>query len=255
MSSREIKNRFGPGMDAVAIADVLKADLQDWAQAEAKAALRNSLKGTMAGKLTQQDVLDAFGRIPAEYAASATVWLQLGVNPPVELVDYQLVPVGPESTLGAPVTLDRPMALKRAESGSLTSGLPLREALWLLGADVVWHNPNMADIRSVPVPRLVLSVRRDYGPNVAPKPGPAPVVKAQRAVDRIQYEPGIEQLTELVARDLTARTGQKPEFWVFKHYKNNSLPMLHVLKGSERRAAEWAELYARLVLGEEVEDT
>lgn len=230
--------------------------LQEWAQQAAKQQMRDSLRGTAAERLarvalSQQGVLDAFGRIPDSLQAQVQVWLRMECpqeNPEVELVDYTLSPVGQDPGVDGALNTARPMAVSRAESGSVVWFLPLREPLWLVGLDVV---PAL-----YPRPRITLVVRHGHGPhNIGPS-SILPTKPAVRAADQVRRV----QATEIERLRFAGAAGGtfKGERWACNV---GELPILFVpAEFSTARAGavtdrEWQELYARLVLGEDVEDS
>ena len=186
------------------------------------------------GARTQQDFLDACSGWPPD--APLSVWLRFSDRAQledVELANYQLMPVGP-----APEVEDyqRPLALVRADSGSIAPGLPLKRPLWLLGIEAQKVRPK---------PRVTLIVRRDIGPEVA---APGGVVAKQPAVK------ASERVILLPENELPSGPGHRRGrlggyAWVLVEVVGQ-LPLLYVDWLGERKA-DWVELYARLALGEE----
>ncbi len=188
-------------------------------------------------RVTQQQFLDA---CPAEPLG---VWLHFSFGEAVELVDFQVTPVGPAiaPTLDTePATWDRPLVLTRAESWS--GAIPLQAPLWLRQVEAGPEQPNHGGRRNL---NLYVNRGDAYDPVVKIRPPPA-----LRAADQVRYVSLEEQATAV--RNLTSPSGQLGGYlWVLEYRKRQALPVLYVPQGTEDLAAQWAELYARLVLGEE----
>lgn len=205
------------------------------------------------GVTTQANVaMDSLGNLQlrvtqAQFIAACPVdedlletWLHFSRNDARQLTDYQVMPVG--EVKPGDVLLSRPLVLTRACTADVAHvGVPL----WLQRVEAGPEQPNHQNKRNL---NLYVS-RQDVYTAPAEKGPPPP---AARAVDRICYVDGTAFWNHAVSAGGSRRQGiSNGQPWLFREHPADSY--LYVLDGTEWMAEQWAELYARLVLGEEIE--
>lgn len=214
------------------------------------AALMGNAHAPAAAVLRQRDFVDACARFSGGYPPGG-VWLQRDGGEPAELVDYTLTPWGQSQPLAAemnergetmrpPDSLDARLVLARYETAA---GRARQEALWLVGLE--------AELDSSPRARLILKVTSGYGPlSVVPVKPPAPALKA---ADQLRFMP-LETVQGLARMNRGGELQGWQWAWVEpgeKDRQEGKGPLLCVDQEAVLLPSEWADLYARLLLGEE----
>lgn len=195
-------------------------------------------------RVTQQQFLDA---CPPD-AELGAVWLHFSVTDAVQLVDYQLMPTG--MLPGPDETLNLPLVLTRAESASLHGSLPIRRPLWLQRAEAGLRQPSGL---------INLNLYVDPVDPYDPPKKSAPARSARECIQWLSVEAFSKRsLThpearsgELVARPPMGGRHAYPWLWI---EVGVSMPWLCVPAQSQHLEQRWLELYARLVLGEDVDE-